>query len=257
MAKQVPVDFYNNPFTINLIKDFGDSTKGFNKLDGFKYGQNNHHLLNAQQKFQSRVSRIQSRLGDTDTQLEMTRVFVSRLPFGKYYLELGISPLDYIQYHTDVMSHKVHTILEIMKLLVNELYDLKIPEKDCSWLILCKHLKKTDLTMRIIDQYFKTFEDFIDARHLSSHRGIFNDSQKDKIEIDYMYSMYKWEATHGYPVSEEIKKVFPKVYIDYEIKEHKKKRVKLIEKVLQSNAVILKDFLTSLHLQYQKRNLDF
>jgi hypothetical protein len=257
MAKQVPVDFYNNPFSIALMKDFGDSTRGFHKLEGFKFGQNNFHLLNERQQFQSNVSRIQSRLGDTVTQIEMTRIFISRLPFSKYYLKSGISPLDYIQYHTDVMAHKVHTVLEIMRLLVNELYDLKIPEKDCSWLILCKHLKKTELPMRYLDQYFKTFTNLIDARHLSSHRGIINDSRKEQIEIDNMYYMYKWEATHGFEVSEELQQAFPKDYIEYEIRQYKKDRVKLIDQVLFANAAVLKDFFSSLYPQYQKRIATF
>ena len=144
-----------------------------------------------------------------------------------------------------------------MRLLVNELYDLKIPAKDCPWLSLCKLLKKTDLPMRYLDQYFKTFTNLIDARHLSSHRGVINDSRKEQIETDHMYYMYKWEATHGFEVSEEIQRAFPKVYIDYEIRQYKKDRIKLIDQLPVANATILKDFFASLYPQYQKRIATF
>lgn len=242
-------NFLMNDFSLRLQKDISASMKDFEQKPGYVLGKNNHHLLSEPEKYTTRVFRIQSALTRTSEQLLQIKIFLNRYPFRQYYLEQGISQLEYIQYHTEVLFHKVHTILEIMRLLVNEVYQFKIPVKECSWLNLIKKLKKTEPPMKFLERYFKTFENLIDLRHLNSHRGYYEDDEKDKIDMDYGLFFYK-EEYNGYILDQELRDKMPIGVINYHLKEHKKKKVKLVEQVIEENEKNLTKFLGSLLNQY-------
>ncbi|WP_017259512.1 Cthe_2314 family HEPN domain-containing protein [Pedobacter arcticus] len=250
MSRKEEMDYVNNPFSINLITSLSKSINDLDKRQGFILGENNHHLLNPEEKYISYVSKVHSNLIEVNNQISYIRIFLMRYPFKQHYKKNNISELEYIQYHMEVLFHKTHTVLEIMKLLVNKVYDLKIPEKDCNWLNMCKYINRKELCMKYIDSYYKTFENIIDSRHLSSHRGLFFDNQKDNIEIDMGFSLYKFE---GYEVDEELKMIFPLRFIEFEIKRYKKSRVELVEKIILHKNKILKEFLSSLQLEFQRQ----
>jgi len=226
------------------------------KKDGFKIGQNNFHLLNDTEKYISRVSKINGDLNRVFKQINYIKVFVRRFPYRNFYYQNGIGELDYIQYHTEILIHKIHTIMEIMKLLVNEVYCLKIEKRNCNWRNLTKKLNKETPCLLIIDSYLKTFKDYIDLRHINTHRGIYQDKGKEEIEMDYGLDLYLMSNSLGYELDEKFKNTFPKFLIDYKTKELKKQRIKFIAKTEEIINGKLKIFLTSLNEEFKDRAKD-
>jgi hypothetical protein len=250
MAANDNADFLDNPFSKDLLQDQGSATNGIHKQNGFNWSGNNRHLLSETGKYCNDVFYIQGDLVTTCQEINMVKVFLSRYPLKNFYLKHDIDEVDYYQYHLGTLIHKVHTLLEIMKLLLNEVYCLKIPPKDCSWINLRKKIKPKSIPMQCIDQYFKAFETLIDRRHLSSHRGKYEDSGKSELNLDYGRLLYKMESTHGYPVSDELQRMYPKIYLEIGIKEYRKERLKEVQQLMTINELFLKQFLTSLHPQY-------
>lgn len=241
-----------NAFSIELSRNISKSLEGFENRNGYVFGANNHHLLNEEEKYHSRVFRIQSSLVQTCEQLGHIKIYLNRYPFKKYYLQKNISQLEYIQYHTEVLFHKIHTISEIMKLLLNEVYQFGISEKDCSWFKIVEKLPKSAEPMLCLDTYFKTFSNLIDLRHRNTHRGYYEDKEKDDIDLKYGYAFYKFENS-GFEMDEELKQRLPLPLINRLIREHRKKRVKLVEICIDENEKCLKHFLASLYKEYQNQ----
>lgn len=250
MIKSEDVDYLFNPLSIELQYRMGEFSKDFEQRPGYVSGGYNHELLNEREKYVTRVFRIQRNLVETTDQIRYIRIFLNRYPFRKMYLENGISQLEYIRYHTEGLYHKVHTVLEIMRLLVNEVYQLNIPVKDCSWLQLCKHINKKTEPMKQMDAYYKTFKNLIDLRHISSHRGVFNDDEMDEIELYYGNAFSKYEA-RGY-VFENLN--LNQNLLRYKLREYKNKRVALVDQVKKINGELLDKFLTSLHSEFTRQH---
>jgi len=227
------------------------------KKEGFKIGQNNFHLLDNSEKYVSNVGKVNRNLRCVFEQINSIRVFLKRFPKKKFYYENGIGELDYIQYHTESLIHKVHTILEIMKLIVNEVYCLKIPKKDCNWNTLTSKLNKNTPCLKIIDKYYKEFKDLIESRHINTHRGIYNDDEKETIEMDYGLELYQISYNLNYDLGEDFEKIYPKFMIEFKIKELRKNRIKLVSETEKKISNLLKEFLTSLDEELKRRTKTF
>jgi len=250
-------EYQNNPFSVSLLYCTQKAMESMMAKEEFKIGQNNFHLLNASEKYVSRISEINGDLNRVFEQINTIRIFIRRFPNRKFYYENGIGELDYIQYHTECLIHKVHTILEIMKLLVNEVYCLKIPKKDCNWKNITSKLSKKTACLQIISLYFKVFDSFIESRHINTHRGKYNDSEKNNIEMDYGLDLYQISYNLNYDLGEDFRKKFPKSMIDLKIKELKKNRIKLINETEKNINDLLKAFMTSLLDEFKKKTKTF
>lgn len=254
MAKERSVrytaEFLKNSFSIDIMHDHGELTKGIHKLEGFKWSGNNRHLLSSKAKYSTDVFMIQSDLVSTCQEINMVKVFLSRFPLKAYYQSHDIDEIDYFEYHLETLLHKIHTVSEIMKLLINQVYDLKIQPKDCSWDALRKKVGTKIAPMKIIDKHFKAFKSLIDRRHLSSHRGKYEDELAEELNHDFGRSIYKIYASIGEEISEEMQKYYPRFYLEYGIKQYRKERLKEVRQLLAINDAFMKDFLTSLHPQY-------
>jgi len=238
-------DFLMNYFSQRVQEDFSNSLKGFEQRTGYVTGENNHHLLEEDEKYTSRIHRIEYALSKTSEQLLHIRLYINRYPFRKYYLSQGISQLEYIQYHIEALYHKVHTIHEIMLLLINEVYRLNLPEMKCRWNVITKKLVSTEMPLQHAHKYFKTFENLIGLRHLNSHRGYYEDEEKDNIEINYGLFFYK-EEVKGYKMDDDLKKMFPPALTRYKLIEYKKQKVQLVDLIIKENEKHLHSFLSSL-----------
>lgn len=245
-------DFLMNYFSQRLQEDITSAQKDFDKRAGYLQGQNNHHLLNEDEKFTSRIFRIQSALANTSEQLLHIRLYINRYPFRKHYLSQGISQLEYIQYHMESLYHKVHTIHEIMLLVINEVYRLNLPAMKCRWNVLTKKLASTEKPLKIAHIHFKTFENLIGLRHLNSHRGYYEDEEKDKIDLNYGLFFFKEEAK-GLKINEDLKKMFPPALTRYKLNEFKKQKVQLIDLIIKENEKHLHNFLESLLPVYESQ----
>ncbi|MDO6598472.1 Cthe_2314 family HEPN domain-containing protein [Oceanihabitans sp. 2_MG-2023] len=249
--------YTNNPFSVTLLFYTHKSSEALMKKNGFKIGQNNFHLLNDTEKYVSRVSKINGDLRRVFEQLNSIRVFIRRFPNKKFYYENGIGELDYIQYHTESLVHKIHTIMEIMKLMVNEVYCLGIQERNCNWKNLTRKLDKETDCLRVIDNYLDVFKDYIDLRHINTHRGIYKDGEKEEIEMDFGLDIYLMSQSLGYELDEKFQKAFPKFMIDYKIKELKKQRIEFINKTEKIINEKLKLFLSALSEEFNNRTKTF
>jgi len=252
MSEELNEKLLHNPFTKNLLDIVGLTIKDVEKRDGFDFEKNNNHLFNEKEKYILRINKLHRNLIYCTEQIIYIKVFIKRYPNKDYYRKENISQLTYIQYHIEVLFHKIHTILELMKLLVNEVYELKIDSKDCSWNSLTARLDKKNPTLKIIDKYYKTFKNIIDSRNANTHRGIFNDKEKDKIELDYGLSIYEMHERLGIENDIEFERMFPKFMIDFKIKEYRKNRILLINKIQSIIYDLEVEFLTSLNDKFNK-----
>jgi hypothetical protein len=151
-------DLLMNFFSQRLQEDLSNAQKDFDKRAGYMQGENNHHLLNEDEKYTTNIFRIQSALATTSEQLLHIKLYINKYPFRKHYLAQGISQLEYIQYHMEALYHKVHTIHEIMLLLINEVYRLNLPATKCRWNMIAKKLASPEKPLKVVHRYFKTFE---------------------------------------------------------------------------------------------------
>jgi len=243
----------DNPFSKKVMDDLYASIKSLQQKKGYSLSENNHHLLSEKEKYISRISKLHNDIIENIEQIEFIRIFIRRFPLKQYYGENNIDNLNYIQYHIESLFYRVHTVQEIMKLLVNEIYSLGLIPKKCTWNILTKKLSKQNLSLIIIDKYFEVFENMIEGRHLKSHRGIFNDKDIDEINLDFGYSIYKMHKQLNINTPDDFKIDYPEYLINFKIKNYKKKRIELIEKVQFWIYKLTNDFLVSLLETYLEK----
>ena len=254
MNDDINQKFLENPFTENLLETYSAILKIGDKRVGFVFGENNHRLLNENEKCISRIFALHSNLTHSVEHIHFIKTFLKRYPYRKFYTENNITQLSYIQYHTEVLFHKVHTILDIMKQLVNEVYKLKITSKDCSWNLLSAKLNIKNPSMQVIERYYKTFENIIKIRNENTHRGNYNDSGKDEIEMEYGQSVYELHDRLGIETNIEFIKTFPKFMINYKLKEYRKKRIQLVNEIQENVYKLGFEFLSSLNKKFEEEN---
>lgn len=124
--------YLNNELTLLLFKLSNKNRIDISKRDGYDNKKNNHHLLTEQEKYVINTMDQTFKIQGLIEQLYFIKVFIRRFPFYTFYKENEINQLNYIQYHTEVLLHKIHTITEIMKLILNQVYLLKLTPKNCT-----------------------------------------------------------------------------------------------------------------------------
>ena len=111
-----------------LLKKFathsGQLMAAVKDLPEMKGEGNKRHLLTSIHKLNidinSKFVALDKIMGD----LEKVAVFLRRIPTKKFYEENKISELDYVKYHLEVFFHKVSTGSDLLKLLVNVVFEL-------------------------------------------------------------------------------------------------------------------------------------
>ncbi|OOG65796.1 Cthe_2314 family HEPN domain-containing protein, partial [Flavobacterium sp. A45] len=141
-----------------------------------KSSQSNFHLLSDKGKYSSRVFEYYSKMNQTKEDLRKIEIFLRRFPLKKIYEDNDITHLDYIKYHTEVFYHKINTLLDLFKIIINKVHELGFSEKKCTWENLTKSEKlKQSMLITVVECYYKSFENVIIARNLNTHRGQFYD----------------------------------------------------------------------------------
>jgi hypothetical protein len=143
---------------------------------------------------------------------------------------------------------------EIMLLLVNKVYRLNFPEAKCRWKTMTKKVPATEEPMVHVHKYFKTFENLIGLRHLNSHRGYYEDIEKDKIDLYCGLFFYK-EEVNGFKMDDEFKNLFPPALTKYRLMEYKKQKAQLVDTIITENERHLHNFLGSLLPIYETQLL--
>lgn len=194
----------------------------------FKLGKNNYHLLSEKAKEAGRIFDYMDRISGLTSDLDKVHVFVRRFPFKTFYEDNDIDQLDFIKYHYEVFIHKIHTILEVKKLWMNDFYKIGLKEKDCNWKNLKSHnkIKKSPLKF-VVDNYYNSFEHIIKFRHLNTHRAFFQDTKNEDLKSDLL--MYNGFKKFDMEVGEEFKRIRPKFIVNYEIKKYRKEKLEYIQ----------------------------
>jgi hypothetical protein len=207
----------------------------------FNIEKNNHHLLSKEAKKGVMISKYLNLLSGLLEDLRKIKIFIRRYPFKKFYKENEINELDYIKYHYEVFLHKIHTILEVKKLAINDYYNIGLKEKDCTWNNLKNQpkLKNSPLKL-IIENYFKTFEHLIEHRNLNTHRAIFADEKNKNLNTDLM--LYENAEKYGIELNELILKLKPKFLIEYKIGVYKKEKLEYITSGIEAVEHYVKEF---------------
>jgi len=243
----------DNPFTNNLYDTYVVSFKDVDKREGFNINGRNRNILTDSEKYIVDIQKQHSNLISTIEQIYFIKTYLRRFPDKNYLSENGINRLSYIQYHTEVLSHKIHTVLEIMKLMINEVYVLNIPPVDCTWRMIISKLDKKILPLKIIDKYFRTFAKIIELRHINTHRGVYSDKGQDEIESKYGFTVYELHKRLGINTDIEFQRMFPQFMIESKIKELKKSRVDLVTNILGVISELTNEFLFSLNEEFERR----
>lgn len=199
----------------------------------FEMGKNNHSTLSKKGIYLNEIFKYYSRMNDLTSDLEHIVIFLRRFPYPKFYYKNDINQLDYIKYHSEVFIHKIHTILEVKKMLLNCTYELGLNEKDCSWENLKnqKGIKGTEIA-QLMNSYHKTFKHIINVRHHNTHRATYND--KDSDDISLPLSIYENHEKLGLELDDEFKTLIPKFILDYQVKKLKKERINYIKDGINS-----------------------
>jgi hypothetical protein len=243
----------DNPFSLKLLNEWSRITKEIYKKEGFHIGKNNYHILSEKEKYNSRIFQLECDLITTIEQIEHIKVFLARIPYKRYLWNNSIDQLSYIRYHLEVLYHKVHTVLDIMKLLINEVYYLEINGRDCSWNRIKTKVGDDIEPMKIINQYYEVFKSILEFRHLNTHKGYFEDKEMEDVNFTTGYGLLKLYNIFGHEPDEEIKSSISKHYIDYRLNQFRKDKLLLINNIQKLIFGFSKRFLSSLNAEYNNQ----
>lgn len=194
----------------------------------YRINENNYRLLSEDAKMALSVLHYINNLKDLVSDLKKTQIFIRRFPNKEYLLENDIDQLSYLKYHYEVFIHKIHTILEVKKLAINDFYKIGLREKDCNWLNLKNQSAITDKPVKkIIENYFKSFEHIILQRNLNTHRAYYGDTKNEELSLDY--SIHRNSEKLNYDLGEEYNKIMPKTFLNILIKDYRKEKIEYIK----------------------------
>lgn len=242
----------DNSLTELLLKSVREAMDEGANQKGFQLGQNNFRFLSERGKYVMNVNRHFNRICSIIEDLDKIEIFLRRFSGGTFLKENGINQLAYTQYHIEVLIHKIHTILEIKKLMINEVYEFGIAEKDCSWDLLKNKIKSKNIRLyNILNSYYAVFKQIIEARHLNTHRGIFNDIEKD--DLDRNVGIYEGFKKLGLEIDDEFKEMMPRFVLDWQVKNYRKSKLKLVRESRKHIENFAKIFFDSLSKEFKKR----
>lgn len=243
---------YDSRLARNILDATREAYEEATKAEGYDLMKKNYHLLSERGRYVISVFRYYNRIISIAEDLDKVQVFLRRFPNSIYLKENEINQLSYTQYHIEVAIHKVHTILELKKLMINEVFELGLSERDCSWeLIKDKPEIKGGKIYRILNAYYATFKQLINARHLNTHRGIFKDLEKDDLEVKL--SFYEEFEKYDIEIDDEMKRAIPKFILDWKVKEFRKGKINLVKESKKIIEVYVKAFFDEINTEFEKR----
>lgn len=238
-------------FLLNSVNDAQEEVTNHKDYNTLK---NNFHLLSDKNKYIMNTFRYYNKIADFNDDIKKVEFFLRRFPNSKFLNENDIDNLTYIKYHMEVLFHKVHTISELKKLMINEVYKIGLSEKKCSWENLKKQSNlRNKVPMQILENYFKTFKHIINLRHLNTHRGHYND--EESIDISAPLNIYKWSEKDGYDVGEKFKLMMPKFLIEYKLRKFKKERIEFVKSASSATIYYKEEFFKHILIDF-KINID-
>lgn len=171
---------------------------------------------------------------ELEDDLNKVLVFIKRFPQKDYLAKNNINQFDYIRYHLEVYMHKIHTMLEVYRIWINDFYEIGLNHRDCSWNNLKGKKKIRDSQIRItLEDFYKTFKTTINNRHLNTHQAYYKDEEMERLHR--IWKLHNFSDYLGFDKNEELKKLFPKYHLDEDINIFRKKKVNF---VIESNNAV-------------------
>ena len=238
-------DVLHTEFIQNLTEESHRIIQSIPEKNGYSLKENNSHLLTVNEQKTLRISNLVNNLTTVLNDIRIIYILINKLPPKVYLEKHDLSELEYVKFHTESFLHKVSTIHDLMGLIVNELLNLGIPQRNCNWKNLTKHQNFNESRCKVfIEEYYRDFSYLIELRNLNSHRGLFNDDKMDR--IGNPMNIYRQYKRLGMELDEDFKKTTPLWLVNYMFKEFKKERLQEIKKVEQKIFRCIKNFLAVL-----------
>lgn len=232
-----------------FLEYYENSSKTATQHPDFKLGKNNYHLLSEDAKEANQVFNLMNKIYGLTSDLEKTHTFMRRFPIKDYYEKNDIDQLDFIKYHYEVFLHKIHTLLEVKKLWMNDFYNIGLKEEDCNWNNLKSYPKIQNSPAKfIIEFYFKSFEHLIKFRHLNTHRAFFKDTKNEDLKSDLM--IYNGFKKFGIDVGEDFRRIRPKFLVDYQIKKYRKEKQEYVKNGIEIAKTYSEQFITIIQTEF-------
>ncbi|PIE48249.1 MAG: hypothetical protein CSA40_01330 [Flavobacteriales bacterium] len=237
----------------SFLEYYGKSIKAASEHPNYELNQSNFHRLSKEEKEARRVFSYMNKVYGLISDLEKTHTFIRRFPIKEYYNKNNINQLDFIKYHYEVFIHKVHTLLEVKKLWLNDFYEIGLKEKDCNWNNLKGYQKiQKSPTKIIVESYFNSFEHIIEFRHLNTHRALFIDPKNENLN-SYL-SVYEGLKKYGIEPGDDLKRTIPKFVVEYSIKEYRKEKLEHVKKGIKVAKLYSERFITIILKEFFKKN---
>lgn len=210
---------------------------------------NNYNLLSTEGKYAVDFIDLTCRLEKLINDIRVVEFLMTKYSVVKINT---INEIDYINFHLEVFYHKINTINDVLRLLVNHVYRLGIEEKKCNWNSI--NQKKDVINpnaIDIIEKYYKSFKSIIHIRDLNTHRNL-NVNPSSKI-ISALLLLKDRTAKQMDPFFSEL--VNEKL-VHKELEGHKKKKIEFIRSSKDTakyyidffNAALLDDVLKYLKI---------
>jgi hypothetical protein len=175
-------------------------------------------------------------------------IFSRRFSDSKYYESNNINLSDYVNYHFEVYLHKIHTILDIMRLTINHAYNLQLEERDCSW----KNIKDRGISGKvrdIITSYYLYFKPIINLRHANTHKA------KNVNTLFTKYSGYlelkKRYKKANLEFPQELKELVPELVLNFKLRQYRKEKISNITEGKEK----AREYIDSFSYEIQKEAL--
>jgi hypothetical protein len=121
-----------------------------------------------------------------------------------------------------MFEHKMFTIFELLILITNHVYQLKLPTRSCNLKNLLKLLGSQNVTIIILSEFDNQIQYWRKHRNFFVHQGEFIKGPKfDLLKAAEYYSFMADKYNIEYDIN-----LIPKVVIKFSLKEFKKQKIK-------------------------------
>ena len=179
--------------------------------------------------------------------IRVVRAFIRRRPTKAYLRKHELNEVKYYEYHYASFLHRVHTIVEVMKLVANYAFSINLSARDCKWENLKVSEDFANSTMRrVIDSCYVKLNVHIQLRHLSTHRGNIQNTAMGSLDAE-LSARDRWtDPAELSKQPEEIQRYFHPVHVRHRVELFKKDLLKEIDDTEQVVLGHLRRFLRSL-----------
>ena len=243
--------YHRNAFTKNLLDNVHKSQNDATKRGEGKSGENNWHTLTEKEKYIMHIFNAYTRLDHVIEQLNHIVIYLNRFSLNEKFEKNDINELTYLQYHLEVYFHKIHTVLELKKIIVNRVFKFDLKDKDCTWenLKKCKGFNGS-VVEPVMDKFFKAFKPMIDRRHFNTHRGYFDDPEIDRFSTPLF--IYAQSRKYNMDIS-DYKQVYPEFLVKYGVRDLRRKRAKEIATNNETLYLFINAFYTAINKTFNSR----